>query len=338
MRTRRLRQNKTFRKMVAETKVLPENLIMPYFVVPGENIRKEIPSLPGQFHLSIDELLKEVSALENLGLSGIILFGIPQDKDKDGSEAYSEDGIIQKACKALKKKERDLIIITDVCLCEYTNNGHCGIVKRQGSGVRGLESGVSGQGSRKNYIIDNDSTLETLAKIAVSQAKAGSDMVAPSDMMDGRVGKIRTALDSSGYENISIMSYSAKYASSLYSPFRNAADCAPAFGDRTTYQMDYSNKYEVLREMEQDIKEGTDIIMVKPALFYLDVIHLVKEKFQGVPLCAFFVSGEYALIKAGAKLGFIDEKRVVEEALTSIKRAGADIIITYFAKEYAKNL
>ncbi|MEW6680375.1 MAG: porphobilinogen synthase [bacterium] len=322
-RLRRLRQNKTFLKMLKETNILPENLIMPYFVVPGKNIRKEIPSLPGQFHLSIDELLKEVSELEGLGISGIILFGIPEKKDDLGSEAYSEDGVIQTSCKALKEKTRELIVITDVCLCEYTKHGHCGIIKSQKS--------------KEGYIIDNDATLGVLAKIAISQVRAGSDIVAPSDMMDGRVGKIRFALDNEGYKDTPIMSYSAKYASALYSPFRNAADCSPRFGDRTTYQMDYSNKYEALREMEQDIEEGVDILMVKPALFYLDVISLVKERFN-LPLCAFSVSGEYAMIKAGAERGFIDEKRVIKEALTSIKRAGADIIITYFAKEYAKEM
>lgn len=315
IRLRRLRKNKAFLKMIRENRVLPEDLIMPYFVVPSSNVRREIPSLPGQFYLSIDELLKEVDELEDLGISGIILFGIPEKKDKEGSDAYSEDGIIQTSCRLLKEKAKDLIIITDVCLCEYTENGHCGIVE--------------------NGRIDNDKTLEALAKIAVSQAKAGSDMVAPSDMMDGRVGKIRKALDGEGFFDIPIMSYSAKYASSLYAPFRDAADCSPAFGDRTTYQMDYSNKYEAIREIRQDIEEGADIVMVKPSLFYLDVIHLVKETFKW-PTCAFFVSGEYAMIKAGASMGFIDEKKVMQEALTSIKRAGADIIITYFAKEYAK--
>jgi len=302
--------------MVKETKVLPEDLIMPYFVVPGKNIREEIPSLPGQFHLSIDELLKEVKELENLGISGILLFGIPEKKTGEGSGAYSEDGIIQTSCMALKEKVKELIVITDVCLCEYTEDGHCGIVE--------------------NGRIDNDKTLEILAKIAISHAKAGSDIVAPSDMMDGRVGKIREALDLEGFKDTPIMSYSAKYASSLYSPFRNAANCAPRFGDRTTYQMDPSNKYEALREIGQDIEEGADIVMVKPALFYLDVIHLVKERFN-YPLAAFSVSGEYVMIKQASKGGFIDEARVVDEALTSIKRAGADIIITYFAKEYAKN-
>ncbi|MEW6007008.1 MAG: porphobilinogen synthase [bacterium] len=323
-RLRRLRQNKAFRKMVRETRVLPEDLIMPYFITPGENARKEIPSLPGQFHLSIDSLLKEIDELEELGISGIILFGIPEKKDKEGSEAYSDNGIIQRACRELKKKAKDLIVITDLCLCEYTENGHCGIVK--------------GRDSKEDcVIIDNDATLEVLARIAISQVEAGSDMVAPSDMMDGRVGRIREALDNEGYKDIPIMSYSAKYASSLYAPFRNAAGCAPRFGDRTTYQMDYANKNEVLREMEQDIEEGADIVMVKPALFYLDIISLVKERFNW-PLAAFSVSGEYAMIKASARGGFIDEKRVVDEALTSIKRAGADIIITYFAKEYAKNI
>lgn len=317
IRLRRLRKNKAFQRMVRENRVLKGDLIMPYVVVPGSNIRAEIPSLPGQFHLSCDELLKEVEELEDLGISGIILFGIPEKKDKIGISAYSEDGVIQNACRLLKEKARNLIIITDVCLCEYTEDGHCGIVR--------------------NGIIDNDKTCEILAKIAISHAKAGSDMIAPSDMMDGRVGKIREALDSEGFFDIPIMSYSVKYASSLYKPFRIAADCKPAFGDRTTYQMDYGNKEEAIREVRQDIEEGADIVMVKPALFYLDVIHLVKEVFKW-PVCAFSVSGEYAMIKAASLMGFIDEKMVVNEALTSIKRAGSDIIITYFAKEYAKDI
>lgn len=317
IRLRRLRKNKAFRKMVREHKVLPEDLIMPYFVVPGSHIRAEIPSLPGQFHLSPDELLKEVKELEDLGISGIILFGIPEKKDKIGLSAYSEHGVIQNACRLLKERVKNLIIITDVCLCGYTENGHCGIVE--------------------NGIINNDKTCEILAKIAISQAKAGSDMIAPSDMMDGRVGKIREALDKEGFSDIPIMSYSVKYASSLYKPFRMAADCKPAFGDKKTYQMDYSNKEEAIREIRQDIEEGADIVMVKPALFYLDVIHVVKEVFKW-PVCAFSVSGEYALIKAGGLGGFIDEKMVINEALTSIKRAGSDIIITYFAKEYAKDI
>lgn len=317
IRLRRLRRNKAFRRMLRENIVMPEDLIMPYFVVEGRNIRKEIKSLPGQFHLSIDELLKEVDEIEDLGISGIILFGIPENKDRDGIYAYSDNGVIQKACRSLKEKERDLIIITDVCLCEYTEDGHCGIVK--------------------NGIIDNDKTLEVLSKIAVSHAKAGSDMIAPSDMMDGRVGKIREALDKEGFSFIPIMSYSAKYASSLYAPFRDAAHCAPKFGDRKTYQMDYSNKDEAIREISQDIEEGADIVMVKPAIFYLDIIHYVKEVFNW-PVCAFSVSGEYAMIKAGNSMGFIDEKEIIKEALTSIKRSGADMIITYFAKEYAKDL
>lgn len=302
--------------MVRENIVLPENLIMPYFVTPGFNVRAEIPSLPGQFYLSIDELLKEVKEIEDLGISGIILFGIPEKKDKGGKGAYAEDGIIQTCCKALKEKTKNLIVITDVCLCQYTEDGHCGIVE--------------------NGIIDNDKTLEILAKIAVSHAKAGSDMIAPSDMMDGRVGKIRKELDKEGFFDTAIMSYSAKYASSLYAPFRVAADCSPMFGDRTTYQMDYSNSQEAIREIRQDIEEGADIVMVKPALFYLDVVHLVKETFKW-PVCAFSVSGEYAMIKAASSMGIIDEHRIIYEALTSIKRAGADIIITYFAKEYAKD-
>lgn len=316
-RLRRMRASPLLRDMVRETRVSQKDLVMPYFVVEGKNIRKEIPSLPGQFHLSIDELIKEADEIEALGIPAIILFGIPDKKDVLGTSAYKDDGIIQKACMKLKENTKNIVIITDVCLCEYTKNGHCGIVK----------------GER----IMNDETLPILAKIAISHVKAGSDIVAPSDMMDGRIGFIRKALDDCGYKDIPILSYSAKYASSLYTPFRYAADCAPAFGDRTTYQMDISNSNEALREVAHDIQEGADIVMIKPALPYLDVIYRVKEEFKW-PVCAFNVSGEYAMIKSAALMNFIDEKRTVNEILTSIKRAGSDIIITYFAKEYAKGL
>ncbi len=310
-----MRSSPLLRNMVKETNVSPKDLVMPYFVVEGKNIRKEIQSLPGQFYLSIDKLINEVKEIETFGIPAIILFGIPDKKDNLGENAYKDDGIIQKACRHLKENTKNLVIITDVCLCGYTKNRHCGIVK---------------EGK-----IVNDETLPILAKIAISHAKAGSDIIAPSDMMDGRIGYIRRALDDCGYENIPILSYSVKYASSLYTPFRYAVDCAPTSGDKTTYQMDISNSNEALREVAQDIKEGADIVMVKPALPYLDIIYRIKEEFKW-SVCAFNVSGEYVMIKSASYMNFIDEKKVVKEILTAIKRAGSDIIITYFAKEYAK--
>jgi len=312
-RPRRLRKNESFRRMVRETRLSVDNLIMPYFVVSGKGIREEIPSMPGNFHLSIDELVREVEELHHLNIPAILLFGLPTRKDEIGSEAYSEHGIIQLAVNSIKAKVKDIIIITDVCLCEYTSHGHCGIVK--------------------DGKILNDPTLEILAKISLSHVKAGADMVAPSDMMDGRIEAIRKILDENGYTDIPIMSYAAKYASSFYAPFREAAHSTPEFGDRRSYQMDSANVEEALREVKLDIQEGADIIMVKPALAYLDVIYRVKQ--LGYPVAAYNVSGELAMIKAASAKGLIDEKKIVLEVLTSIKRAGADMILTYFAKDVA---
>ena len=316
-RGRRLRVNSAIRDMVRETTLSAKDFIYPIFVVEGENIKNEISSLPGNYHFSIDRLPEIIKEVEEANIGGIILFGIPDHKDECGSEAYSENGIVQKAIKAIKSINKDLFIITDVCMCEYTSHGHCGIIH---------ESDV-----------DNDETLEYLGKISVSHAKAGADMVAPSDMMDGRIGFIRNALDENGFKNVSIMSYSAKYCSAFYGPFREAANSAPQFGDRKTYQMDPANRREALREIEMDIEEGADIVMVKPALSYLDIIRDCRENFN-MTVAAYSVSGEYAMVKAAGKLGLIDEERIMMEMLTSIKRAGAEIIITYHALEAAKVL
>ncbi|MEW6606337.1 MAG: porphobilinogen synthase [bacterium] len=314
-RPRRLRQNENFRRLICETTLSVDDLIMPYFVVHGKGIRQEIPSMPGNFHLSVDELLKEVEQIVSLNIPAILLFGLAARKDEFGSEAYSESGIIQQAVRVIKEKVKEILIITDVCLCEYTSSGHCGMVK----------------GGK----ILNDPTLDLLAKISLSHVKAGADMVAPSDMMDGRVGAIRKALDENGYTDVPIMSYAVKYASSFYAPFREAAQSTPEFGDRKSYQMNIANVNEAVREAKLDIEEGADIIMVKPALSYLDVIYRVKSKFH-YPVAAYNVSGEFAMIKSAADKGLIDEKKVVLEVLTSIKRAGADMILTYFAKDVAK--
>ncbi len=315
MRLRRLRRSEALRALVRETKVEVGDLIYPLFVVEGNKIKQEISSMPGQYRLSSDLLPKEVEDIAKLGIPAIILFGIPQKKDEVGSSAYHPKGVIQQAIRAIKKATPDLLVITDVCLCEYTSHGHCGVV-------------VDGY-------VDNDKTLELLAKTALSHAEAGADMVAPSDMMDGRVKAIRQALDGNGFQNIPIMAYAAKYASAFYGPFREAAESAPQFGDRRSYQMDPPNWREALREVEQDIAEGADIVMVKPALPYLDVIRKVRDTFNH-PLAAYSVSGEYAMVKAAAQQGWLDEKRIVLEMLTAIKRAGADIIITYYAKEAAR--
>lgn len=318
-RPRRMRANENLRRMIRETRLSVDNLIYPMFVVEGKNVKKEISSMPGIHRFSIDNLIKEVKEVRSLGIPAIILFGIPDPKKKDevGSEAYNPDGIVQRAIRAIKKEVKDVVIITDVCIDEFTSHGHCGLVK-------GKE-------------ILNDPTLELLAKMALTHAQAGADMVAPSDMMDGRVGAIRETLNKEGFENIPIMSYAAKYASAYYGPFREACDSAPRFGDRRSYQMDPPNAIEALREARLDIEEGADIIMVKPALAYLDIIALMKNEFD-MPIAAYNVSGEYSMIKAAGRLGWIDEKRVMIEVLTSIKRAGADMILTYFAKEVAKNL
>lgn len=316
-RGRRLRVNSAIRDMVRETTLNSKDLIYPIFVIEGENIKKEISSMPGIYHYSVDRLHEVIKQVEDANISGIMLFGIPEHKDECGSEAYNDNGIVQKAIRKIKDLNKDLLVITDVCMCEYTSHGHCGIIHEND--------------------VDNDETLEYLDKIAVSHAKAGADMVAPSDMMDGRIGSMRKALDENGFRKVGIMSYSAKYCSAFYGPFREAADSAPQFGDRKTYQMDPSNRLEALRETKMDIDEGCDIIMVKPALSYLDVIRECRNNFD-MPLAAYNVSGEYSMVKSAAKAGFIDEDRVMMEILTSIKRAGADIIITYHALEAAKVL
>lgn len=309
-RSRRLRFNEGIRDLVRETTLLPSDFIYPIFVVEGENIKSEISSLPNCYHYSVDRLDEIISEVKSAGVRGVLLFGIPEHKDCCGSEAYSDEGIVQKAVRKIKEIDSNIYVITDVCMCEYTDHGHCGILNGE--------------------YVDNDKTLEFLGKISVSHAKAGADMIAPSDMMDGRVGFIREALDKEGFINIPIMSYSAKYCSAFYGPFREAANSAPKFGDRKTYQMDPANRREALKEVEQDLQEGADIIMVKPALSYLDIIREVKNS-TVVPICAYSVSGEYAMIKAAASQGLIDEEKVVMEMLTSIKRAGADMIITYYA-------
>lgn len=316
-RLRRLRYNPLVRDMVRETVLTKNDLIYPLFVVPGKNIKNEIRSMPGVYNLSIDLLVEECKEVEKLGIPAVILFGIPEHKDEVGSGAYDPNGIIQQAVKAIKKEVKKLLVITDVCLCEYTSHGHCGVL----------------DGER----ILNDETVELLVKEAVSHAKAGADIIAPSDMMDGRIGAIRKGLDENGFTEIPILSYAVKYASGYYGPFRDAAQSAPAFGDRRSHQMDVANTNEALREAETDIEEGADIIMVKPAGAYLDIICRVKEKFQ-MPTAAYQVSGEYAMIKAAGKLDWIDEPRVMMESLIAIKRAGADMILTYFAKDVAKVL
>jgi porphobilinogen synthase len=314
-RPRRLRENPVLREMVQETRLSLKNLIYPLFVRPGRGIKEEIPSMPGQFRYSVDMLIREVEEAFRLGISAILLFGIPERKDEIGSEAWNPQGIVQRAIGAIKERLPEVLVITDVCLCEYTSHGHCGIPK----------------GSR----ILNDPTLELLALTALSHVRAGADMVAPSDMMDGRVRAIREALDREGYSHIPIMAYSAKYASCFYGPFREAAESQPKFGDRASYQMDPPNAREALKEMSLDVEEGADILMVKPALPYLDIIRLARERFD-LPIAAYCVSGEYAMIKAASSLGFLDEKKAIYEVHTAIKRAGADLIITYFAKDLAK--
>ena len=315
LRMRRLRANENLRRLVRENAVTVDDLIYPLFVVPGTNIREEIPSMPGVFHLSVDELVKEVEEVAALEIPAVILFGIPEHKDESASEAYHEHGIIQRALRELKKNVPDVLLITDVCLCEYTSHGHCGIIK-------------DGQ-------VDNDLTLEMLAETAVSHAAAGADIVAPSDMMDGRVAAIRSALDSEGFKNTPIMSYAAKYASAFYGPFREAAHSTPQFGDRRSYQMDPPNALEAIREVQLDIEEGADIVMVKPGLAYMDIVRRVKDEF-GYPTAVYNVSGEYAMVKAAAEKGWIDEKRIVREIMVGFKRAGADMILTYHAKDVAR--
>lgn len=313
-RGRRLRKTENIRRMVRETKLSADDLIYPLFVTHGLDVKMEIASMPGVYHFSVDALRKEVEEVSALGIPAVLLFGIPAKKDETGSEAYAEDGIVQMAVRAIKECAPELVVITDVCMCEYTSHGHCGIV----------------HGDK----VDNDETLEYITRIALSHAQAGADMVAPSDMMDGRVITTREALDEDGFTDTAIMSYSAKYASAFYGPFRDAADCAPRFGDRRGYQMDPANRIEALREIASDIDEGTDIVMIKPALSYLDIVSDAASEFD-VPIAAYNVSGEYAMVKAAAQAGWIDEQKAVMEILTSIKRTGADLIITYHAKDAA---
>ena len=315
LRFRRLRRTGLLRELVRETILNPKDFMYPLFVTHGRDVRAEIPSMPGVYHLSVDQLVKEGKEVFSLGIPAVLLFGLPEAKDELGSEAYAEDGIVQLAVRALKDAAPELLVVTDVCMCEYTSHGHCGVI-------------VDGD-------VDNDQSLELLARTALSHAMAGADIVAPSDMMDGRVGAIRAVLDAEGYTNTPIMAYAAKYASAFYGPFREAADSTPQFGDRRSYQMDPTNVREALREIEADIAEGADIVMVKPALAYLDVIAKAREQFAH-PLAAYNVSGEYAMVKAAGRAGWIDEQRVTMEVLTGIKRAGADIIITYHAKEAAR--
>jgi len=316
-RPRRMRQNENFRAMIRETRLAPEQLVYPLFVMPGKGKKEEVPSMPGVFRLSVDQLKKEAQECLELGVRSVILFGLPEKKDAVGSGAHAKNGIVQQAIKELKNTAPDITVITDVCLCEYTDHGHCGC-------LAGKE-------------VDNDATLELLAKTALSHAQAGADMVAPSDMMDGRVSEIRSTLDEHDFHTVPIMSYAVKYASAFYGPFRDAADCAPQFGDRRSYQMDPANSREALREATLDAEEGADILMVKPAMAYLDIISRLRDEFD-LPIAAYHVSGEYAMIKAAAAKGWIDEKRVMAETLLSIKRAGADIILTYFAKDMARLL
>jgi porphobilinogen synthase len=315
IRPRRLRQNLNLRKMVSETSFSPEDLIFPLFVVHGEDIRRPISSMPGIFQLSVDQAVREAREVGDLGIRAVILFGIPATKDELGSENFSDEGIVQQAVRALKQAEPELVVIVDLCLCEYTDHGHCGVIK-------------SGQ-------IDNDATLEILQKAAITYACAGADLLAPSGMMDGMVGAIRSALDAEGYQKVGILSYAIKYASAFYGPFREAAEGAPKFGDRKSHQMNPANSREALRELDLDVKEGADMVMVKPALPYLDIVWQVRQSCN-LPVAAYNVSGEYALVKAAAASGWIDERSVVLELLTSIRRAGADLIITYHAKDAAR--
>ena len=316
-RPRRLRKNENFRRMIRETKLSVDNFVYPLFATFGKDVKKPISSMPGNFQMSVDHLVKEVQRAKDLGIPAVLLFGIPDKKDEVASGAFMKNGVVQQAVKRIKDKVPDVIVITDVCLCEYTSHGHCGMIEK-------------GE-------VDNDASLEVIAETAVSHAKAGADMVAPSAMMDGQVGAIRDALDEDGFDNLPIMAYSAKYASCFYGPFREAAESAPQFGDRKAYQMDPANGDEAIREISLDVEEGADIIMVKPALPYLDIIRRAREEFD-LPIAAYNVSGEFSMIKAAAKLGWMDGEKAMMEALTSIKRAGADIIITYFATEAAKFL
>ncbi len=316
-RPRRLRRSESIRALVRETHVSADDFIYPLFVCEGEAVRREISSMPGQYNLSIDELVKEASEARQLGVRSVILFGLPKEKDAQGTDAFTDQGIVQRAIRALKQEVKDLIVVADNCLCEYTDHGHCGVVQ-------------------DNEVL-NDPTLDLLAKAAVEQAKAGADIIAPSNMMDGFVGAIRQALDENGFTHIPILSYAIKYASGFYGPFREAAGSTPQFGDRRSYQMDPANRREAMREAMLDIEQGADMLIVKPALAYLDVLSNLRERCD-LPLAAYQVSGEYAMIKAAARLGWLDENRIMWETLTAIKRAGADLILTYYAKEAARQL
>jgi porphobilinogen synthase len=316
-RPRRLRRNEKLRALVRETTLGAQNLIYPLFVGPGRNRVEPVSSMPGVSQLSVDRVLAECDEVNALGIPAIILFGIPERKDPLGTEAYAEGGIVQQAIRVIKERIPELLVITDVCLCEYTDHGHCGVIK--------------------DGDVDNDRTLEVLAQEALSHARAGADIVGPSDMMDGRVGRIRKTLDENGFEQVAIMAYAAKYASGFYGPFREAAESTPQFGDRRSYQMDPANGDEALREVELDIREGADIVMVKPAMAYLDIVYRVKQKF-GYPVAAYNVSGEYSMIKSAGRNGWVDEQRIMMEVLLSIRRAGADMILTYFAKDVARLL
>jgi porphobilinogen synthase len=316
-RPRRLRRRESVRALVREARLSPEDLVLPLFACPGAGVRREVSSMPGVFNLSVDEVAREAAAAFDAGVPAVILFGLPESKDETASGAYAAKGVVQEAIRAVRRAVPEMAVIADTCLCEYTSHGHCGVV-REGE-------------------VLNDESLELLARTAVSQAEAGADIVAPSAMMDGQVGAIREALDDAGFEHVAVMAYAVKYASGFYGPFREAADSAPAFGDRRAYQMDAANAREAMREAELDVMEGADFLMVKPATAYLDIVRAVRERFD-LPLAAYHVSGEYAMIKAAAERGWIDERRVMLETLTSIRRAGADIILTYYATEAAKLL
>jgi len=345
-RMRRLRANERLRTLVRETRLTREALVYPLFVCPGRGVRKEVRSMPGVANLAVDLALKEAQETESLGVPAVILFGLPEKKDEIASGAWIDDGVVQQATRAIKRETKQILVIADLCLCEYMSHGHCGVVRTATNPESLLAmsgktpsdfAAAPGKALQREYEIVNDATLEILAKTAVSLARAGVDVIAPSDMMDGRVGAIRAALDKEGYSNTPILSYAAKFASAFYGPFREAADSAPQFGDRRSYQMDGANLREAMREIELDLEEGADMIMVKPALPYLDVIAAARQRFD-VPLAAYQVSGEYAMIQAAAQQNWVDRDRVVMESLIAIKRAGADIILTYFAKDAAKML
>src|SRR5712675_250627 len=333
-RMRRLRSTETLRSMVRETRLTPESLVYPMFVCPGSGVRKELRSMPGVFNLSVDEAVKEAQQTHVLGVPAVILFGLPEKKDEVATGAWADDGIVQRAARAIKSEVRDLLVIGDVCLCEYTSHGHCGVVQ---AGPQSLGAAAAAPPLTADYEIVNDASLDLLARTAVSQARAGVDIIAPSDMIDGRVGAIRKALDQAGYLNTPILSYAAKFASGFYGPFREAADSAPQFGDRRSYQMDPANIREAMREIDLDIAEGADMIMVKPAMPYLDVISEARRRFD-LPIAAYQVSGEYAMLQAAIRNGWLDRDRVIIESLTSIRRAGAQLILTYFAKDAARML